>query len=174
VNSRLHARQSSAVDPGGHSFLFQPSPVTNHQSPSLQIRPFVFNHFQDAPPASSFFSYFCIAARAGMGPLPFHFKYYLNSTPLCPSSTSLLCTLPLFCFQQVTTVKFSKSRVLITIQNARGVGSPRCTGVKVKLELPFTQTGGRRCYRLASRGWVACRLPVSFQDLEGDHSWERH
>jgi hypothetical protein len=162
------------MDPGGHPFLFQPSPVTNHQSPSLRIRPFVFNNFQDAPPASSFFSYFCIVVRVSVRPLPFHFKYYLNSAPLYSSSTSLLCTLPLFCFQQVATVKFSKSRVLITIQNARGVGSPRCTGVKVKLELRLTQTARRRRYRLASRGWAACRLPVSFQDLEGDHSWERH
>src|SRR5579859_7974803 len=30
---------------------------------SLQIRPFVFNNFQDAPPATLYFSWFCIVAR---------------------------------------------------------------------------------------------------------------
>ena len=29
----------------------------------LQIRPFIFNDFQDAPPATFFFSCFCIVAR---------------------------------------------------------------------------------------------------------------
>ena len=37
---------------------------------SLQIRPFVFNNFQDAPPATLFFSCFCIVARGWPYPSP--------------------------------------------------------------------------------------------------------
>src|SRR5215471_16949645 len=32
----------------------------------LQICPFVFNHFHDAPPATPFASIFCIVARGGI------------------------------------------------------------------------------------------------------------
>src|SRR5207248_385873 len=34
----------------------------------LQICPFVFNHFHDAPPATLFFSCFCIVAGGGYAP----------------------------------------------------------------------------------------------------------
>ena len=55
------------------------------------------------------------------------------SRPLC---TNLLCPLPSLSFQSLTTIKFSKPLVLITMQIAGGVGvSPEAVGVKVILEV---------------------------------------
>jgi hypothetical protein len=51
---------------------------------------------------------------------------------LIPSPEPLV---PVYCFQHFTTVKFCNSFALITIQNARGGGSPLFSGVKVLLEL---------------------------------------
>ena len=39
----------------------------------------------------------------------------------CPLCTNLFCPLPTLCFQSLTTVKFSKPFVLITIRNAGGL-----------------------------------------------------
>ena len=47
--------------------------------PTFQIRPFIFNNFQDAPPATSFLSTLCIVAWGWVSPLPILFRYHLNS-----------------------------------------------------------------------------------------------
>jgi len=50
------------------------SPLTSHESPvtcPLQICTFIFNNFQDAPPATPFFSNFCIVARRCTWGYPF-------------------------------------------------------------------------------------------------------
>ena len=55
--------------------------------PSLQICTFVFNNFQDAPPATLFLSIVCIVAGGWVASPSVHFKSYLNSLPSC----SLTC-----------------------------------------------------------------------------------
>src|SRR5213082_3282174 len=51
---------------GGAINLLLPR-VTSHEAlvAMLQICPFVFNNFHDAPPATRFLSYFCIVAGGG-------------------------------------------------------------------------------------------------------------
>ena len=88
--------------------------------PSLQIRPFLFNNFHDAPPATSFLSSFCIVARGWVGRLSIFFKSYLNSLPHYRSLAYLLCPLPVLYFQQLPAIKFCNSSVLMTLQNVRG------------------------------------------------------
>src|SRR5207245_2485058 len=46
-----------------HRLVYVPSFLP--LQPNLQICPFVFNHFHDAPPATLFFSWFCIVAGGG-------------------------------------------------------------------------------------------------------------
>jgi hypothetical protein len=54
----------------GSKEFFSVSPlVTRHfRFPSARCSPFVFNNFQDAPPATPSFSSFCIVARAWVSP----------------------------------------------------------------------------------------------------------
>ena len=64
-----------------------------------------------------------------------------HSSPNFPTfkrATFCQCPLLALYFQQLPTIKFSKSRVLITMQIARGVGGAvlKCTGTKFSLPLP--------------------------------------
>jgi hypothetical protein len=72
---------------------------------SLQICLFIFNNFQDAPPATSFFSCFCIVARGGGVPFSLlfvknkervHRLSHAEHQPLCLSirEEPLLCAVP--------------------------------------------------------------------------------
>ena len=60
----------------------------------LQICAFVFNHFQDAPPAISFPSTFCIVAGGWHGSRSiflFHLQCCGNSLQCCGNSKSFIC-----------------------------------------------------------------------------------
>src|SRR5215472_6058570 len=77
VNSRLHlnaGRSGLSRPPFVPLFclgLFAPCfSICAFLHSLLQICPFVFNHFHDAPPASLFFSIFCIVAGGGYTPQP--------------------------------------------------------------------------------------------------------
>ena len=102
------------------------------------------------------FQTFAFLPRGGTGPRSVLFKSYLNSLTHRPSTISLFCTLPLLCFQRFTAIKFSKSRVLITIQNGGGVGRGS-----------FTDCGGAPA-GTASRGFRAVQSSVA-QEWRGKH-----
>ena len=82
--------------------LYRPATVSRHRavpynpkSPvcpaiPLQICTFVFNNFHDAPPATLFFSNFCIFARGWHGSPHFLFSVFHFLPPLTP----LECALP--------------------------------------------------------------------------------
>ena len=70
------------------------SPVTSHESQvtTLQICTFIFNNFQDAPPATSFLSTFCIVAGGWQGSPSFLFSLFHLPCQLSP----LECAVPRF------------------------------------------------------------------------------
>src|SRR5258707_13827394 len=75
----------------------------------------------------------------------------------CPLHTSLFCPFPPLCFQSLTTVKFSKPFVLITIRNAGGGRTASSLARQQKLQLPSFR--------------IPCHLPwcpVSAGGVSGD------
>ena len=95
----------------------------------LQICTFVFNNFQDAPPATPFVSCFCIVARGWGTPSP-----RLRLAHHCFSPFAL--GYPLY-FHANTNCPFCNSFVLITIRIARGwVGAQPIPGIRYYLKSP--------------------------------------
>ena len=121
----------------------------------LQICTFVFNNFQDAPPATAFFSNFCIVAR---GWVPFlsrmsskfapstnhDFQRVTNRSRISPPVAS-------FCFQALTHCPICNSFAFITLQQYPGVGT---TATRDDLKFHFNSPAPRLLR--ASRGAIAC------------------
>ena len=72
------------------------------------------------PPQPLSFQAFALLPGGGMGRLPIFFKYYFKSSFFHRSLAHLLSTLLPLCFQQLPTIKFCNSSVLITIRIAGG------------------------------------------------------
>ena len=162
LNNKLASFYRSTTVSRPASASYKPQPPACPASP-LRICTFVFNYFHDAPPATSFFSNFCIVARGCV-----------------PSSSRLLAThhrfalfalSQLFSFHTNTNCPFCNPFVLITIRIAPGVG-----GLSPLRDLKFYLNFLLRCAGSPTAAFgdvasapklltVSCRLSVSPSSL---------
>src|SRR6266567_8529524 len=118
----------------------------------LQICPFIFNNFHDAPPATPFFSKFCIVARGGMGLLCSPFSLFRFPPPLTPLQRAAIIrrrmrVLPVLSAAEGSERPQSKDpvRVLSPLQCA----VTRFPPVSL-LECALTKMGSRNSFRMRS------------------------